>query len=184
MEIKGTAVKSIPEFVRQKYPDEYVNWVKALTPKSQEIMDSASTSSWYSLKDAAIDPSKKVAEMFFNNDIKKGAWDLGRFSAEVALNGIYKIYVKLSSPAHIVSRGSRVFAAYYTPSKMEVVKLRENMVNVILTDFNPPSDIIEYRIAGWMERALEISGCKAVQIKIEKSLTKGDSSTIFQCSWN
>jgi len=184
MEIKGTAVKSIPEYVKQKHPDDFLNWVKALSPKSQEIMSVAHTNEWYSLKDAAIDPSKKVGEMFFNNDIKKGAWELGRFSAEMALNGIYKIYVKLSSPSHIVTRGSRVFAAYYAPSKMDVVKIRENLVKLTMTDFNPPSDVIEYRIAGWMERALEISGCKSVDIKIVKSLTKGDPNTIFECSWN
>lgn len=184
MEIKGTAVKSIPEYVKRNFTSEYANWIRALSPASQQIANSVSSAGWYSMTDAAVEPSKKVGELFFNNDLKKGAWELGRFSADIALNGIYKLYVKFSAPGHIISRASRIFSAYYRPSKLETADLKSNSVKLLMTQFDQPSDLIEYRIAGWVERALEISGCKGVDVNITKSLAKGDNQTVFECSWS
>ena len=183
MEIKGTAVKSIPEYVKQKHTSEYANWVKALPEKSQQVLSSVTAVGWYPIKDAAIIPSEKVSELFFNNDHKKGGWELGRFSADIALHGVYKLYVKFSSPGHIISRASRIFSAYYSPSKMEATDRLSNSVHLVMTEFDMPSEVIEYRIAGWMERALEISGCKGVEVNIIESFTKRDKRTIFKCSW-
>jgi len=183
MEIKGTAVKSIQEFVKQRYTSEYAKWVKSLPMASQQVLDSVSSAGWYSLNDAAIVPSKKVGEIFFNNDIKKGSWELGRFSADLALHGIYKLYVKFSSPGHIISRASRIFSAYYSPSTMITTDQKPNSVKLFITEFDTPSEVIEYRIAGWVERALEISGCKGIDVQITESLTQGKSKTVYDCSW-
>jgi len=183
MEIKGTAVKTIPEFVRQKYPNEYAHWINALPEESKNIINTVSAANWYPLMAGGIEPSKKVGDLFFNGDYKKAGWELGRFSADVSLNGIYKLYVKFASPGHIISRASRIFAAYYTPSNMEAAELRSNSVKLIMTAFNQPSEVIEYRIAGWIERALEISGCKGIEVKITESLAKGNKRTVYENSW-
>lgn len=183
MEIKGTAVKSIPEFVRQKYATEYAHWMNSLPEASKKIIESVNAANWYPLMAGGVEPTKKVGEMFFNGDYKKGAFELGRFSADISLNGIYKLYVKFASPGHIISRASRIFAAYYMPSKMETAELRPNSVKLIMTEFDQPSEVIEYRIAGWIERALEISGCKGIEVKITESLAKGNKRTVFENSW-
>jgi hypothetical protein len=43
---------------------------------------------------------------------------------------------------------------------------------------------VEARIAGWMQRALEINGCKNIIVKMPKSLTKGDPVTEYLVNWN
>lgn len=184
MEIKGTAVKSIPEYVKRNHTSKYADWIRSLPQASQLIANGVSSASWYSMNDAAVEPSKKVGELFFNNDLKKGAWELGRFSADIALHGIYKLYVKFSSPGHIISRASRIFSAYYRPSQMETTEQKSNSVKLIMTQFDQPNDLIEYRIGGWIERALEISGCNGIDVKITESLAKGNNKTVFECNWN
>ena len=52
-----------------------------------------------------------------------------------------------------------------------------------ITKFEEPSDIVDNRIGGWMEKALELSGYKTVNISITKSLAKGAPFTEFQVSW-
>ena len=42
-----------------------------------------------------------------------------------------------------------------------------------------PEKVIEYRIAGWIEKALEISGCKDISVEITKSMTQNDALTEF-----
>jgi hypothetical protein len=184
MKIKGTAVKTIPEFVREKYPNDFANWANSLSDNAKKIILNVTTSGWFPMLAGGIEPTQKVGSVFYNNDFKKGAWELGRFSANIALHGVYKLYVKFSSPGHIISRASRVFAAYYAPSKMEVSEHRSKSVKLYLSNFDEPSEVIECRIAGWIERALEISGCNDIRVSIPESLCKGASQTVFACSWS
>lgn len=184
MEIKGTAVKSIIDYVKKNHPNQIADWYNSLNDEAKNIINSVVTSGWYSMKDGAIEPTKKIGTVFFDSDFKKAAIESGRYSAEAALHGVYKLYVKFSSPGHIISRASRILPAYYRPSKMEIADKTSNSVKVLMTDFIEPSDIIEYRIYGWIERALEISGCKGIDVSIVESMTKGDSRTVFLCSWS
>lgn len=184
MEVKGTAVKSICDFVKTNFPEKYTLWLNSLPDKSRRIfLTGVSTPDWYPIHDGAIVPTKALGDMFYN-DSKKGAWLSGRYSADVALTGIYKVYVKLSSPGHIIERTSRIFAAYYQPSEITTANRTDKSVSVVITKFAQPHDVIEYRIAGWMERALEISGCKDVKVDIVKSLTKNQGVTEYRITWN
>jgi len=184
MEIKGTAIKSISDFVKERYAGEYVNWIKSLPPESLSIVNSVRSNNWYDLKDGGITPSETVGKLFFDNNPEKGAWELGRYSASVALKGVYKLYVKFSSPGHIISRAGRIITTYYSPSALEVGERTSNSVQLLMTKFPTPSTIIEARIGGWIESALEVSGCTGIKVDITKSLTKGDKVTVIQCKWD
>ena len=116
MEIKGTAVIAIRDYVKTHYGDRYKEWLQSLPDNVQSIYSGMIDSSgWYPLGEGGLIPTKKTAEMFFNGDYEKGAWDAGKFSAQKALTGIYKIFVKASSPGYIIQRASRVFSTYYRP---------------------------------------------------------------------
>lgn len=43
--------------------------------------------------------------------------------------------------------------------------------------------IIEHRIGGWMERALEICGSKNVTVRITKSMTENAEYTEYSIIW-
>jgi len=184
MEVKGTAVRSIPEFVKKTFPEKYADWLNSLSAEAKKLfIDGVRSNEWYGIKEAAIVPTEAIGRMFFEGDTKKGAWESGRYSAEVSLNGVYKLYVKASSPGHIISRAGRVFSAYYQPSTMATAKHQDKSVTIHITEFFEPSPIIEYRIGGWMEKALEISGCKEVNVEITKSLAKGEQYTEYYITW-
>lgn len=184
MKIKGTAVRSINDFVKKKFPDKYGDWLNSLPNESQDQYKSGLKSNeWYEMDVVAIQPTEKIGELFYN-DTKKGAWESGRFSAKTALSGIYKLYVMASKPAHIIERANRIFAAYYQGAEMSSKQISKHEVTITIERFLEPNDVIECRIAGWIECALEISGCKDVDVKINKSMVKGDSQTVYNVNWN
>ncbi len=37
MKIKGTAVKTIPEYVKMRFPDQYDEWIDSLPTNSKQI---------------------------------------------------------------------------------------------------------------------------------------------------
>jgi hypothetical protein len=117
MEIKGTAVRSIPEFVQKQYAVRYDEWINELPESSKRIMNSIIyTSNWYPLNEGLKIPMKIISKLFFKGDDMLTARTMGRFSADVALSGIYKFFIQFGSPKYIIERGGRVFATYFQPT--------------------------------------------------------------------
>jgi hypothetical protein len=182
MEIKGSAVKSIPDYLKKFHPDKYSTWLDALPEKSKKIFtEPVLPSNWYSLQDAAIIPTEVLGQILYS-DAVKGAWQCGRFSAETALTGIYKFFIKAASPQFVIERAGRIFSTYYQPSTMEVVNKGDLFVVLHITHFEEPSKLVEARICGWIERAMEIHGVE-VWVTLEKSLTQGDPFTEILVKW-
>ena len=184
MEIKGTAVIAIRDYVKLNHKESYDKWIDSLPQDSSYIFKNAIDSSkWYPIKEGGIMPTRKAAEMFFDSDYQKGAWEMGKYSAEKALTGIYKIFVKASSPGYIVQRASRVFATYYQPCKMVATKSTEKSTLLEISNMTESDIVIELRIKGWIEKALDISGAKNCKMNSPKSMAKGDEVTQFDIEW-
>lgn len=183
MEVKGTAIKSISEFVLAKHKAEYADFIKALPATSREILrEVIITSRWYPIRESLIEPIITIGKLFYSSP-SEAAWAMGRFSAGVALKGIYALYVKIGTPSHIIERASKVFAAYFNPSELKVVYSSKGELIVHITKFSEIHEVVEHNIGGWMQHALEISGCREVEVKITKSLCKGYPHTEFQLRW-
>jgi hypothetical protein len=183
MEIKGTAIISLQEFVKKNFRERFDEWLISLPEASRKIMDGAIlVNSWYPIQDAVIEPTKKMCDLFYHGDVK-GAWEAGRFSAEHALKGIYKVFVKIGSPEFIIDKSSRILPTYYKMSEMEVVITKPKSSILRITKFPTPNTYLEYRIGGWMEKALEISGCEGITIRITKSMANGDPVTEYLSEW-
>ena len=183
MDVKGTAVRSTPLFVKQRFAERFAEWAAILSERSREIMTGKiGTRDWYPLKEGMIEPTRKICDLFFKGD-DGGAWEVGRFSAEYSLWGLYRLFVKMGSPLHLIEKASTVFSTYYRPSKMRIVDHTPLSAVARIEHFPEPDMLVELRIGGWMERALEISGCADVESKIVKSLARGDECTEFVSAW-
>ncbi len=183
MEVKGTAVAAISEFVKSKFPADYEKWLSALSEPSRNLMQNkALAGSWYPVDIGIVEPTKKICEMFFGGN-PKGANEMGRISADVALKGIYKLFVKAGTPQFIISRASTILASYYRPCELVVHSSTEKSCTLHFSKFTNKEGIIEERISGWIERALEINGCSNPVLKIGKSMAKGDPITEMFVTW-
>jgi hypothetical protein len=186
MEVKGTAVLAIRDYVKNNYPTEFNTWLNSLSPAAKGIFSSPIDSTkWYPVESGANEPTEMIGKIFFNGDIDRGAWESGRYSAERALKGIYKIFVKASNPQYIIKRASRVFSTYYRPCEIEVVDEPKDGVVIEMTKVNIRYSAVERRILGWMEMALEISGCREITIKNEQVSDNPEGKVIkFDMQWN
>ncbi len=183
MEVKGIAVKPIPKFVQEKFPEQYHAWLKRLPEESAKIMGNfISLTKWYSLKNALTIPTRLIGEMFYD-DIEQGAFELGVYSSQLALKGIYKILVKVSSPSFIVSRASGLMESYYRPAIMSVTEKSDQHAVLTIIDFPEPDIAVDYRIYGWIKNTMEASSFNLPEVSIRKSMGKGDFVTEFLVTW-
>lgn len=184
-EVKGTAVKSIAEFVKSKFGEEnYQKWIESLPPESANIFQGMILpTSWFPLEESYNIPLKKVSDMFFGGDDKKAGWEAGVFSADTALKGIYKFFVKVGSPKFVMHKASSILPTYYRPSAMEDIDNGEFDIIIRMTQFEGVSVMAENRIAGWIHTASSVSGAKNVKVDIVKSMARGDDCTDFRVTW-
>ena len=184
MLVKGATVVSTKAFVEYEHEEEFIKWLSNLPEESQKIYtQTINESKWYPLNDAFVVPTRIMLGMFYNNDLK-GAYELGAYSAEKGLTGIYKMFVKMGSPAFIISRAAKVFSAYYKDSNIKVLSSTKKSVILMVNEFPEYVDVVEHRITGWMDKALEISGCKNVKTQVVHSFLKGDPFTEFFITWD
>ncbi|MEA3318274.1 MAG: hypothetical protein U9R54_09980 [Bacteroidota bacterium] len=185
MEIKGSAVKSIQEFVKNNHKSGYQKWIDSLPESSKNIMkNKIDVTKWYPLEASVIPPINSLAKLYYNNNTKQVAIETGKYSAETGLKGIYKVFLLIASPEFIINRAGRIFQSYYSPSEIIVKESSKKTVTLHITKFPTPNQTVEYRIAGWIEHALKLAKCNNVRTIITKSLTKGDNVTEIISSWN
>ncbi len=152
MQIKGTAVKSTGIFVKENYPDRYEEWLASLKDEVKaSFVDGVLAGGWFSLEDYVLEPTRKVGELFFNGDIEKGAYEIGKSSAIFALKGIYKIFVKVASVDFVLKRSTSIFSTYYSGGKFEVIDNDGKRVQFLCTGFDESEKLIFNRIAGWLD---------------------------------
>jgi len=182
MKVKGSAVRSTSEFVKKYYTNGYTDWFNSLDEKTKEIIQNNSVSKWYPINEGLTHPTQKIIELFYNNDTK-GAYETGKFSADIGLNGIYKFFIKMGSPNFIISKSASVFGTYYKDAIMTVISKTSTSVILDISNFSEYHILIEQRVIGWIEKALELSGCKNIKTNIVKSICTDDNSTELFITW-
>jgi hypothetical protein len=183
-EVKGTAVSVTPEYVKARYGEGgYKRWLDALSPKARAIFTGAIYPNvWFPLDSGFIEPTRVVCDLYHGGR-PSGAIDIGRFSAERSLRGIYRFFVRLGSPESLIERASSVFATYYRPCRMEGIPIGRRLVALRILDFPEIHKLVEARVEGWIARAMEISGCNDVRVSVSASLTDGERCTEIQVAW-
>lgn len=186
MNVKGTALAVLPIFIESKFGQEGLNkWLESLNSEAAALYKNTNTiklNQWYPLKESYLEPTANMCELFYNND-PQGAWEAGRFSADYALKGVYKAFVKMTSVSFFIKRASLLMTTYYQPSKMELRSSTYSQAVLHMTEFPEAHHLIESRIGGWIQRSLEIHGCKEVTVEITRSLTNGDPYTEMLLKW-
>jgi hypothetical protein len=182
--VKGNALKTMPRIVKKYFGNQGLkHWLDSLSVAAFQIFSGKIlVKKWYPLKIGLIEPTANYCILFYNWDFK-GAWEMGRHSADFGLKGIHKIFLRIGSPEFLIKKASEILPAYYKPSTITILELKENLAVFEISNFPDLNKIIEYRIGGWMERALEISGCKNVELKILESVERTKSTSKIQATW-
>lgn len=182
MLVKGAVIKPMARFVKERYAAYYEAWLRNLSEETRTVLDHGIVTSWYPIERAMIEPTQVLCDLV-EDPADDVAWELGRFSADFSLRGLFRIFVRLGSPGFIIKRASHVFSTYYTNAVLRVHESGPRHVTVYLLEFPEPNHLVERRIGGYMERAAEISGARDVKSTVVSSLAAGDERGEFHYTW-
>lgn len=185
MNVKGTALTTTRDFVKTMFPGKFNEWLNSLPPVTKEFYTSTlDATRWYPLSDAYLVPINKVIDLCFEGNIPEGADTIGRYSADVALKGIYKVFLLVASPSYLIKRASKIFSTYYDPSEITVIEQDSRHAILRITKFDEIDLALEYRIAGWIKRALELANCREPFYEFGKRLSEGEEFTDIRFGWS
>lgn len=182
--VKGTALKSTIDFLKSHMGDEpFQKLLKGLTPEEAAVVTSPILmSGWYEF--SFLRKLMKLAEGQVALSAGRSlGWELGRYSAEAALSGIYKLFFKVADVGFIVKKASYLFPTLYDSGIMEVIDLQPNAAVMRVKDFNEPSSEFCDRLQGWMERTVELTGRQRVAIAHPKCRNRGDAYCEYHGRW-
>lgn len=185
MNVKGTGLLSTRNFVKTNYPDRFDQWLQALPSGTRKYYeDTVDASQWYPLYEAYIVPTNVVIELFFKGDYRKGGEEIGRYSAEYALKGIYRVFMLVSTPKFMMTHATRIMTTFYMPSTIQIAAHNKKEISLKITEFAVIDATLEYRVAGWCQRALELTGCNNVHYEIPRALSRKDRLTEINFRWD
>jgi len=184
MQVKGTALKTTRDFIKTRFPDHYEQWLDSLTTDSRKLFTSTlDATAWYPFHEGYSLPVKMIIELCYAKDHKTGGDQLGSYSAETALKGFYKVFLLIASPQFLMQRASKIFTTFYSPSQVEAEITGPYSAILRVVQFEDIDEAVEYRIAGWIRKALELANCREPGYEIRKSMARGDSVTEIHFSW-
>lgn len=185
MMVRGKTIILIPPFIKKKFGEEgLIYWLNKITPQARKVYDGKiDVNAWYPLKEILLEPTANIAGLFYEWKIQPAAWELGRYSAEYRFAGVGKILIKFPSPNYFVSKGVEYLTDYYRPCELQVHENGDGYAVVRVTRFPEIDKTVEFRIGGWIERGLEMNGCKDLNVEITKYLTHFDPYTEYSIHW-
>ncbi len=184
-EVKGVIIHSIPKSILDKFgPYGLKRWLELISPQARKVYCSKiDPEAWFPLQETLVKPMANIAQLFYDWDLKTAAWEFGRLSAEVRFRGVLKLLIKIPSANSLINKAGEFMASYYRPCSISVPVSEPNFCMVRISHFPELDKTTEYRICGWMQRALEIAGCKQVKVDIVKSLANFQPISEYELHW-
>lgn len=184
MEAKGAILQSLADFVRETFgPESLDYWRDQLPEESRRIfLGEIDADAWYPLQEGLVTPAERLLELFYGGN-EAMARVLGYHNAEKAVRGFMKFLARLASPGALLRRANSIIRSYYRPCRSEVTLNEKKRAGFRISEFPEMSPLLEYRIQGWIEKALEISGARNPRVEIVSSLAGGDEYCEFMAHW-
>ena len=181
--VKGTGVMSTRTYVKSRHNDEFKSWLNSLPSNSNKIYtDTINSTNWYNIEDAYLSPMKLIAQRFFDGDEKTAALDIGKYSAEYGLKGVYKVFLLKASPQTLMKASKRIISVYYDKVKVEIDDIKKKSLVLSCTRITNKNELFDYRTIGWCVKALELANCK--NVNYENVEANSEDMFAFKLSWD
>lgn len=167
MKIKGVSVTNYNNYVRNNYSHIYEEWLNIMPEASRNIYSNMIlASNWYDFNAAYIEPMMVLADILFDKNYSKTVYDLAFQSALNALNGIYKIFIKIASVEFVMKRAGSIMTTYYSDAKIEIVESNKDFIKLTVDGFVNGQELVFDGLCGW------ISGLVSIIFKNSYSVTQ------------
>ncbi len=181
--VKGTAWISLTNFLaRAEGPEAYARVLAKLAPKdAAQLQEIILPISW--LEYGVYVRFLLAADLEFGHSDHALFRESSRVLAQENMHGVYRIFLKVVSPAFVLSKVAQLWHRLMDPGEMRLTKETRNSVELTLTEF--PDMPLHHEIgqSAFMEEIARMTGLKQVSCTHPKCLARGDDHCLYVVSW-
>jgi hypothetical protein len=180
---KGNLVAARPRYVRDNWGDTGFAEVAArLTGEAREAFTgTALPFVWYSFQTLAeIDRAILLGPMGGN------AMHMRHFGSTIArydLSTIYKMLLKVGSPAFVLKRVNVVYSTYVRGGAITAPAVEKSHARLALSDGDFPFYFCDQGVPGWFTAAIELSGGKDANVVQAECVHRGAKNCVWEATW-
>lgn len=182
LNVKGAPVKSTVQYIVTQLGDRAPAFAAQLPPGSREWFSSPILAT----KTYDAEELAKLMEHYakFVGGEPEGVYlEMGRASADYSLNTIHRMFLAIATPEMMVPRGAAAWNSYYDQGTMKAVTEGPGTAVMQLTGVKLPHRAICMRIAGWMERFVDLASGKKASILHTQCTLKGGTMEEWTGRW-
>ncbi len=168
IDYKAGSLISMKKMLQAGKQEEEKHFLASLTPAENNIYKTALSVSWVSIR-AAAQLLEKGAEALFPGD-PGGMERIGHAEALDELQGIYKIFLKITTVPYLMNQSAKLWRSYYKKGQARTEGNPEEKAGAfIVEDFPKLPEIMQRLVSGYLAGALELTGARNVQVTLDPS---------------
>ena len=180
---KGFTLQGALAFVEECHgADARASVLKALDVESRGILSQpVLTSGWYPFR-VQVALYEAIDRVLGDGDLSL-CWEIGRFTCELEMTTIHKMFLKLASLELWVKSASLMWGRYYSVGGLEVEGVGEEAGTIRVVDFDPLSKAFCYDFGGWLHRTLELNKRREVSVEHSECVLDGATACRYVGNW-
>lgn len=186
--VKGTLVIARMKYLRAQGQEAAERVLRRLSQADQQVLRGMLLpSSWYAA-DLLLRFEMTIAAVLRKSDRRALFMDMGQFAADTNLgpSGIQRPYLREGDPHFLLRNVPRMYGAQHAGGvrTYEQTGPRSAVIRT-LDDGGAGAEADDCLTAvGWLRRAIELSGGKAVLVDEGKCRSRGAATCEFVCNWS
>lgn len=183
MHVKGSAISARLKYVRQHHGDAgYAMLLGAMEPAHRALIEDRVLASAWAPYALFVDLNVTADRLFGRGDLRL-CYEMGRYSAELNLPTLYKLFYKLGSPLFIFDKAASVWDLHYDSGKLAPVSDGPGTIHLRLLEFGAPHRAHCQSVLGWAVKSAEISGAEILYAEEDRCRTKGAAVCELTLRW-
>lgn len=163
MQVTGHVIRSRHTFVRKAGKDAYQRVLDALGPEARKVMEEGPLETvWYPFE-VLLDLSVTADRVLGQGDLQL-CEEMGSFSCEHNLTGIYRMFFRFGNLDFLLSRAAKAWRSQYDFGSVQLLRDPDNSRRITLELSGVPRPHRAHYLAvkGWAMKAADLSGTEMV----------------------
>ena len=183
--VKGTLLIARMKYLRAQGLDASERVLRRLAQADQATLRGMLLpSNWYP-SDLLLRLEMTIAAVLAQGDRRKLFLDMGQFSAETNLgpNGVQRPYLRDGDPHFLLRNVPRMYASQHSEGSRTYEQTGSHAAIVRTIDGEEPDAEDCLTAVGWLGRAIELSGGRAVSVDETQCRARGGACCEYVCKW-
>jgi len=183
--VKGTLVIARMKYLQAQGPEASERVLRRLAQADQAVLRGMLLpSTWYPA-DLFLRLELTAAAVLAHGDRRALFLDMGRFSADTNLgpSGVQRPYLRGGDPQFLLRHVPRMYASQHSSGTRTYEQTSSRSATIRTLDGEEPDAEDCLTAIGWLRRAIELSGGRAVTVDETLCRAKGAACCEYVCRW-